>query len=91
METCSDSIEFQSHLKMVEILSSNRNLENEVKKGEEMLVVDIEKMPSYNIGLEKGIEKGKINSAIVMIEKFKIPAEEVAKEFDIPLELLICK
>ena len=55
---CQDEIEFRSHLKMVEILSSNRNLEDAVKKGENMLKVDIQKMPSYQIGLEKGIERG---------------------------------
>jgi len=54
----SDEIEFRSNLKMVEILSTNRNLEENVKRGEEMLVVDIEKMPSFNIGLERGIETG---------------------------------
>lgn len=29
-----------------------------MQKGEEMLKVDIEKMPSYNIGLERGMQKG---------------------------------
>ena len=55
---CKDEIEFRSHLKMVEILSFNRDLEDAVKKGEDMLKVDIQKMPSYQIGLEKGIERG---------------------------------
>jgi len=58
IESCSDSIEFHKHLKMIEILSSNRDLEEKVKEGEKMLVVDIERMPSYQIGLEQGIEKG---------------------------------
>jgi len=53
-----DEIDFRSNLKMVEILSTNRNLNENVKKGEEMLVVDIEKMPSFNIGLERGMEQG---------------------------------
>jgi predicted transposase/invertase (TIGR01784 family) len=50
-----DELSFRSHLKMVEVLSTNRNLETTVKKGEEMLNVDVEKLPSFNIGLEKGI------------------------------------
>jgi len=58
IESCSDSIELKKHLKIVEVLSTNRNLEKEVEKGEDMLVVDIERMPSFNLGLKRGIEKG---------------------------------
>ncbi len=57
-ELSSDELEFRSKLRVVEILSTNRDLEQEVQKGEEMLKVDIEKMPSYNIGLERGMQKG---------------------------------
>ena len=53
-----DEQSFRSYLKMVEILSTNRNLEENVRKGEEMLTVDIEKMPSFNIGFDRGIQKG---------------------------------
>jgi len=74
---------------MLEILSSNRDLKDEVKKGEKMLVVDIEKLPSYEIGLEKGLEKGKLDSALVVMQKYNLPAKEVAKDFKIPLELLL--
>ena len=58
LETCDDELEFRSHFKMLEILSTNRDLANELKKGEDMLVVDIEKLPSYELGLEKGLQKG---------------------------------
>ena len=58
ISTCKDETEFRSHLKMVEVLSTNRDLEDKVRKGEEMLTVDIERIPSYNIGLERGIKKG---------------------------------
>jgi len=34
IESCSDSTELHKYLKMIEILSSNRNLEEKVKKGE---------------------------------------------------------
>ncbi len=57
-ELSEDELSFRSKLKMVEILSTNRDLEEQVKKGEEMLRVDIEKMPSFTIGLERGLEKG---------------------------------
>ena len=46
------------HILHIEILSTNRNLEDNVRKGEEMLTVDIEKMPSFNIGFDRGIQKG---------------------------------
>ena len=62
---CMDELEFRSHLKMVEVLSTNRNLEKYIKKGEEeMLVIDLERLPSYEIGLEKGIEKGKLEGKL---------------------------
>ncbi len=38
--------------------ATNRNLEDNVRKGEEMLTVDIKKMPSFNIGFDRGIQKG---------------------------------
>jgi len=42
----------------LEILSENRNLQNLVKKVEEMLNVDITKLPSYELGIEAGINIG---------------------------------
>jgi len=99
-ESCQDEIEFRSHLKIVEVLSTNRNLQNNVKQGEEMLTVDIEKMPSFNIGLERGIQqgvqKGKlegklegiIETAIKMVKEFNIPVDEVVKKLNIKKEEL---
>ncbi len=58
LELSKDEMSFRGYLKMVEILSTNRNLESKVRKGEEMLSVNIEKMPSFNIGLERGLERG---------------------------------
>jgi predicted transposase/invertase (TIGR01784 family) len=49
-------------LEKVTILSTNRDLEQNVKKGAKMLAVDIEKIPFYQdgkaVGLKEGIEKG---------------------------------
>jgi len=88
-----DEQSFRSYLKMVEILSTNRNLESQVRKGEEMLSVDIEKMPSFNIGLEKGIERGTkeatLKNAMIMIEKFKLSIDDIVKEFNIKKEELL--
>jgi predicted transposase/invertase (TIGR01784 family) len=49
-------------LEKVTILSTNRDLEQNVKKGAKMLAVDIEKIPFYQdgkaVGLKEGIQKG---------------------------------
>lgn len=86
---------------MVEILSSNRDLEAEVRKGEEMLAVDIEKMPSFNIGLERGIERGlergvekgireaTFKNAMIMIKDFQIAIDDVVKKLNIKKEELL--
>ena len=49
---------FRNYLEKVEVFSTNRNLEKYVDKGEAMLAVDIEKLPSFAKGLEKGIQEG---------------------------------
>jgi len=50
---------FRDSMSMLEILSSNRDLENKVKQEEKvMLSMRWDELPSYEIGLEKGIEKG---------------------------------
>jgi len=44
-------------------------------------------LPSYEIGLEQGIQKGeirgKLQTAIMMIKTFKLPINEVAKKLNI--------
>jgi predicted transposase YdaD len=79
--TKDDDIEYQNYLEKVTILSSNRELEENVKKGADMLAVDVEKIPFYRdgkaVGLKEGVEKG--------IEKgIKIVAIQMLKlDFDI--------
>ncbi|NEW61054.1 hypothetical protein GSY74_07125 [Sulfurovum sp. bin170] len=58
LELSEDEMSFRTYLKKVEIYSTNRALEDYVEKGEEMLSVDIEKMPSFNRGLKKGLQEG---------------------------------
>ena len=53
-----DEATFRNYLKKVEIFSTNRNLEEYVDKGVKMFTVDIEKLPSFQRGVEKGIQKG---------------------------------
>jgi hypothetical protein len=68
IELSDDEVSFRNYLEKVEIFSTNRDLEKYVDKGEEMLAVDIEKLPSFNRGLEKGINKGIETVAIGMLK-----------------------
>ncbi len=50
---------FREYLDMLEILSDNRDLKDVIKEAELMLTqVDVERLPSYELGMEKGMEKG---------------------------------
>ncbi len=79
----------EKNKQMVEILSTNRNLEKNVRKGEEMLTVDIEKMPSFNIGFDRGIQKGIENGvkkvALGML-KLNLDMEIIQKSTGLSLE-----
>ena len=91
--TNGDELEYRNYIKKVNVLSTNRDLETEVKKGVKMLSVNIEKTPFYKIGREEGIEEGItegiFKSAMVMINKFKISIDETAKELNIKKEELL--
>jgi len=95
--TNGDELEYRNYIKKVNVLSTNRDLETEVKKGVKMLSVNIEKTPFYKIGKEEGIEEGIakgitegiFKSAMVMINKFKISIDETAKELNIKKEELL--
>jgi hypothetical protein len=57
--TGDDSKAFRSYLDMLEILSDNRDLRPYIKEAEAMLThVEIERLPSYDLGMERGMEKG---------------------------------
>ncbi len=79
---------FREYLDMLELLSKNRHLENEVEEAEKMLTeMDRKKMPSYRLGLqegvmqgiEQGIERGKLDAirALVGLVDDEIIAERV--------------
>ena len=54
-----DESGFRRYIDMLEILSENRELQETIKEVEKMLTqVDIQKLPSYQLGMEKGLEKG---------------------------------
>ena len=69
---------YKNYLKMVNVLSTNRNLEKEVEEGVKMYTVDVEKTPFYQIGLkagiqegvQKGIEKGKAETIKLSVKAF---------------------
>jgi len=56
--TENDSYAEGKYFKMLEVLSTNRDLQEQVKQGETMFKVDIERLPSFQIGEERGLEKG---------------------------------
>jgi predicted transposase YdaD len=57
--TGTDEKRFREYMTMLEILSENRNLRPQIEEAERMLTqIDIERMPSYVIGLERGERLG---------------------------------
>jgi predicted transposase/invertase (TIGR01784 family) len=80
--TKEDDREYQNYLEKVTILSSNRDLEENVKEGAKMLAVDIEKIPFYQDGLKKGLEKGLekgVQLVAVQMLKLNIDVEIIHK------------
>jgi hypothetical protein len=49
---------FREYLTMLEVLSTNRDLQDCIAEQEKMLEIEIEKLPSYGIGLERGMMQG---------------------------------
>jgi len=79
--TKDDDIEYQNYLEKVTILSTNRNLEENVKEGASMLTVDVEKIPFYQDGLKKGIQL----VAIQML-KLNFDVETIHKSTNLSIE-----
>jgi predicted transposase YdaD len=48
----------REYVEMLEILSTNRDLNLNIEEELEMLTIDLEKLPSYRIGERRGFEKG---------------------------------
>jgi hypothetical protein len=88
-----DDNAFEKYLEIVNLYSTNRGLEENVKQGVKMLTVDIEKTPFYQIGVEKGVEKGKIeerfDNAILMIKEFQLAIDDVVQKLNIKKEELL--
>ena len=74
---------------ILETLSTNRVLKDKLKETEEMLRdIRYEDLPSYEIGMERGVSQGVIKTAITMISKFKLSVEDVSKELNISIDEL---
>ena len=88
-----DEREYRNYLKMVNVYSTNRDLEKEVEQGVKMLTVDIEKTPFYKIGIERGMERGAkenaLKNAMIMISDFKLAIDDVVKKLNIKKEELL--
>ncbi len=48
----------REYVSMLEILATNRDLNLNIREELEMLTIEFEKLPTYQMGMEKGIEKG---------------------------------
>jgi len=58
---------------MLEILSKNRDLQAQVKEVEHMLTdIDIERLPSFNIGFERGEEKGEVRVVRCLLSRLGV-------------------
>jgi len=64
---------FRDYITMLEILSENRNLQAQVKEAEHMLTeIDVERLPSFAIGFERGEEKGKAQVVHRLLSRFGV-------------------
>jgi len=83
-----DEKEFRRYINMLEVLSENRDLTHAVKEAEKMLSdIDITRLPSYEIGLESGIEKGDRQRQLNIAKKMlgKLSDQEIALFTDLSL------
>lgn len=75
---------FREYVDMLEVLSDNRDLKNEIKEAEKMLTqIDIERMPSYELGMEKGESAGEKRFLLRLLRgKFGEPSPEVLQRIE---------
>jgi len=93
-KTVKDEKELRNLSLALEILSTNRDLQDIVEEEKEMLrTLTLEDLPTGKRIFEKGIEKGfmqsKIEDAIIMVKDFKLDPKVVANKLNISLELLL--
>jgi len=89
-----DEHRLKKYMLILETLSGNRDLKEKLKKAEEMLRdTRYEDLPSYELGMERGVSQGisqaNIKNAIIMVKEFKIDPKEVAKKLKLSLDELL--
>jgi len=87
--TKNDDREYKNYLKKVTVLSTNRDLEENVKKGAKMLAVDIKNIPFYQDGFKEGAKEATLKNAMIMIKDFQIAIDDVVKKLNIKKEELL--
>ena len=85
-----DSNKFRKYTMMLEILSTNRDLLEEVKEAEMLRNVTYQDLPSYYIGWDEGKLEGKLEGqkeerqkAIKVLYSFGIDIDTIASKFEI--------
>ncbi len=79
---------FREYFYMMEILSDNRHLKDFIKEAEQMITqVNVENLPSYELGLEKGLEQGMSLLVIRLLKKYS--PEAVAEMVELSLETVL--
>lgn len=61
-----DEGRLREYLQMLEVLADNRDLGINIQEAYDMLQIDIERLPSYQKGMEKGMEKGEHLKALAI-------------------------
>ena len=91
-ELTKDEHTLGKYMLILETLSTNRDLQEKLKEAEQMLrEIKYEQLPSYEIGVERGLQQGMqqgvsqgtLQTAITLIQKFRLSIEDVAKELNI--------
>ena len=87
----SDSHRLRRYLKMIETLSVNRNLLTEFKEIEIKMLseIDIEKLPSYQIGIDKGMEQGMVRGMEQGMERGMVQVARMALQQGMAIESIM--
>ena len=64
-----DSKKYRRYLAMLDVLAANRDLQSVIKEAKLMLSIPIEKLASYELGMEKGLSQGVARGMAQGLEK----------------------
>jgi len=89
--TGDDEKRFRRYFDMLEVLSTNRDLKDQLKEAEDMLRdIDWTQLPSYERGMEQGIEKGRFKEKLAVARKLldKLSDEEIGEITSLKRDLI---